>query len=502
MHALLFSCRVILYERNSGIHRIATVLRKEGVDVEVLDFASHYDLEILKEYVKQRVQSKTLFFGFGTFFNYWNDTIQQLVDWMKVTYPNIPIVLGGQNVLHTKASKIDYWVDSFADVAIVELAKNLAGNSSNKIFFDASNFGSKKVIKALNSYPAYNLKDYSIIMEKRDYVESYEWLTVEFARGCKFSCAFCNFPILGVKEDTSRTAESFEREIKHNYDNFGVTNYYVADETFNDRTEKIQKFANVVQSLDFNTFFSGFIRADLLPANPEMVTELARMNFGGQYYGIETFTQKAGKIIGKGMDPDRLKNCLLDTKKYMLANSLAYRGTISLIVGLPGETKQDWYKTVDWLKNNWTDEGIVVFPLDVQDLAKDDVSTYTNVSKFSLNLQKYGLREMSTEKSYPYFDRKNQHDFWKSGNYFNIPYIWEHDDMNVFEAMELWGELQPVALNQFKIDNWSLSVQELKKLTKATGLQAEWTESKKAGAKIKDEVKKTFLDNYINKKLS
>ena len=71
------------------------------------------------------------------------------------------------------------------------------------------------------------------------------------------------------------------------------------------RVEKITKFADVVEKLDFVPWFSAYIRADLLIARPRDREELLRMNLTGHYYGIETFNRESGKIIGKGYDTEK-----------------------------------------------------------------------------------------------------------------------------------------------------------------------------------------------------
>ena len=106
------------------------------------------------------------------------------------------------------------------------------------------NANGRPLLSANDQYSAFPMKSLNVIYEDRDYIQPYEWLGIEFARGCKFSCDFCNFPVLGVKGDYSRDADDFGIQIKDAYDRFGVTNYLVADETFNDRTEKIAKFAD------------------------------------------------------------------------------------------------------------------------------------------------------------------------------------------------------------------------------------------------------------------
>jgi radical SAM superfamily enzyme YgiQ (UPF0313 family) len=499
-HGLIFSSRSAPTDRSSGAHRIATFLRQHDLDIEVVDFTPHWPLDELKQFVKQNVTSDTLFFGFSPFFSYWPDSMRKFVGWLKKRYPRIKTLIGGQNSLLIDEPNIDIWVDSYGEVAVLEVVKSLANNSSNTLGFDAAYFGQKNVIKALTRYPAYNLGDYSIKMEDRDFVEPFEWLTIEFARGCKFQCDFCNFPILGVKEDTSRSAESFETEMKRNYDKFGVTRYFVADETFNDRVEKIQKFANVVDSLDFETFYSGFIRADLMATKPEMIHELARMRFGGQYYGIETFNRDSGKTIGKGMDPDRVKQTLLDTKKYTQENGI-YRGTISLIVGLPYDTKRNWKLTTNWLRKNWIDQGLVVFPLDVQDLSNAG-HEYTNVSKFSKNLTKYGLREMPKEKyKFHIDDTINYNQSYALGNYSKKQFVWEHDTMNYFEAVKISNKVQNEFYVNGGLDNWQMSKPEMFAGHKIDNL-ADALSSTKSEMNTPRSIINRFLNNYIQRKLN
>jgi len=489
-HALIFSSRQNYWERASGAHRIATYLRQHGMDIEVVDFAAHWELEILKEFTRKSVKKTTLFFGFSIFFSYWNQTLSKFSLWLKTEYPHIKTIAGGQSILQSDLTNIDIWVDSYGEEAILALAKSLAGNSTAGIKFSADHFGSKKVIKALGSYPAYNLKDYSCIMQARDFLEPWEWATIEFSRGCKFSCAFCNFPVLGVKEDTSRSKESFEYEMKYNYDNFGIDRYYVVDETFNDRLEKITKFADVVEKLNFNPFFSGYVRADLLQ-NDGMVEELARMNFGGQLYGIETFNHASGKIIGKGLDPDKVKKLILDCKDYFKSNNKTYRGTISLIVGLPFDTPEKWVDNQIWIDKNWMTEALLVYPLTIGD------SETTNLSKFSQNLKKYGLREI--DKKSTVMSRKYQ--FWIESNVSKTEILWEHDTMNIWQAKEIAETFQKKILFEHPLDSWALSLIELDLKSKVKNLSDHLTATK-AQTYPRKHLIPDFIKSYSLKKLN
>lgn len=453
----MFGCNWDPSLRSTGSHRIATFLREEGWDVEVIDFAAHWPLQYLKELVKSRVTTQTKFFGFSSFFNSWNETLTEFTTWIKTHYPHIKIILGGQGIAMTKApsKNIDFWIDSFGEMAILEVVKSIVGNTSTNLKFDFEHFGDKKLIKSITSYPAFPMKSYKNLLEKRDFLKSYEWLTTEFSRGCKFSCSFCNFPILGVKGDYSRSQEDFELEMRHNYDNFGIKNYYIADETFNDSTEKIIKFADVVDKLNFKPYFSGFIRGDLLITHKESWEHLVRLGMGGQFYGIETFNHKSAKAVKKGMHPDKVKEGLLQLKKYF-SDRLFYRGAISLIVGLPFETIQSLVESRNWLEDNWYDQHFDAWPLAIADIKVGD--NFTNLSEFSKNLLKYGLRELKNYDEHIKLLEKN-------GQKFNIDLLpasdsrfkWEHDTMNEVQANLITQKMLQIPSSQV-LSNFTLGM--------------------------------------------
>ena len=130
-------------------------------------------------------------------------------------------------------SKIDWKADSivlepgFGEGALLELLKYLFSNGPLPKFSLLSAVG--KAISANDVYPSFPMNSLMIKYEDRDFIQPYEWLGVEFARGCKFACAFCSYPVLGVKGDYSRDAKDFELQMRDAYDRFGITKYYVSD---------------------------------------------------------------------------------------------------------------------------------------------------------------------------------------------------------------------------------------------------------------------------------
>ena len=64
-HALILSIQNRYITRNLGAHRIATFLREQGWDIEVVDYVGFWPREQLLELVKSRITNDTVFLGFS-----------------------------------------------------------------------------------------------------------------------------------------------------------------------------------------------------------------------------------------------------------------------------------------------------------------------------------------------------------------------------------------------------------------------------------------------------
>lgn len=469
-------------ERTSGPYRIATVLRQHDWDVEVIDFFYRWELDQLKSLILSRSPLKWI--GFScTWINYSSDKTQQtMIDflkWMKNEYPEIKILAGGQNPnIGLKIyDDVDYIINGFGENAVLEVLKYIFGNGKIKgiprnkgWYVDANSF-----------YPAWPIRDLTVEYEDRDFISQGETLSLELSRGCKFACSFCNFPILGVKEDTTRDIGLLEKELKYNYEKWGINNYQLADETVNDRDEKLIKLSNLVKKLDFDPNFNGFIRADLLISRPQQMEMLVDSRIWGHFYGVESFNHDTGKLIGKGMDPNRVKEGLLTIKDYFYKNLNLYRGTISLIYGLPKETKESILTSLDWLEKNWKDQSVVAFAMNISSDGKK--------SEIDNDPSKYGYKILGKEKRKLY----TRHSYF-SGEMV----LWENEHMTINDAIEL-SDLQRKRMSPEYPDGWHLwSLMSLTDINTAISLNDSTDHITKELISKSNEIK----DRYIQRKLS
>lgn len=447
-HALFFSLTGKRWERTLWPHRVATFLRGEGWDAEVIDFTAFWRLEELQELVRSRKTNKTVMFCFGTaFLNPWSPYLNDFIAWLKKEYPSIPIVVGGNNAMVTPADGVDYWVDSYGENAVLALCKHLIGTLGVPLLTDSKFFGSKKIIRGLYHYPSAPLDNYLIDYEDRDFMMPWECPQIETARGCMFSCSYCNFPIIGQTKDVSVSKEEFKRQIQTGYEKWGIKNWRVMDETFNDRPEKLRKYAEAVDELGYNPWISGFARGDLVVSHQNHWDIYIRLGFLGHSMGIETFNREAGKLVRKGMDPDKLKEGLLEFQAYTDIHApRRYRANIQMICGIPGESIDSWNDSLNWLNTYWTRQSASAHILEVPDYDE----TLTNQSKFTKELVSNGLIKLETRQNPGYEVSKdgNNNVIFKSttprgggvGSTRNNIVIWKHKDMDWYQAETLVKE--------------------------------------------------------------
>ena len=394
--------------RGTGAHRIASHLREtRDWDVEVLDFIDAWSDEELSDFVDSRVTRNTKWIGFSVFFTYaihYTPPLvvkhNRLIKYIKKKYPWIKIVVGSNKLVNViRHENVDYFSVGNGEHAIVALCDYFVGNASEPKVKEMTNpfnlidMTNKKfkIIDCFKDYPAFPHKNPRTSYEERDFIQKNEVLTIELSRGCMFKCTFCDYAPLGVKGDHTRDAINFEEELRENYDKWGVTRYVLTDETCNDRSEKIEKFANVVKTLPFQPQFHGFVRGDLFVKRARKDWDnMITMGFTSHSMGLESFNHASAKSIGKGMSPLIIQEGLIAGEEYFRKNVLSgnhYNGTLSMIAGLPHETFETLDNTADWLNKYWKNQVTMHGLYISQHVGHDGIDAVSEIEK---NPSKYG----------------------------------------------------------------------------------------------------------------
>lgn len=370
----------ISIHRGSGAHRIATVLRRNNYKVEVVDYCLRWTLEEYQQLFQKLINDNTIFLGIGTNLFLDNDQFNTVITWFKNQYPTVKIVVGGNQVLSRNIPCVDFYIDGYAEDAVLALVKHIKYNEPLMTRY----FHKKKYINANVDFGKVDTSDLSIEYTDSDFLTKNETLGLETGRGCIFKCKFCTYPLLGKRKiDYLRDPRTISAELLRNYTKWGITNYYINEDTFNDSVEKLELIHKEIVKLPFKIQFTAYARLDLLYAKPESVKLLLEMGLTGIHFGIETFDQTAGKIIGKGLTGNKLKEIILWWK----SQAPDVFTVCSMINGLPEDNScyeeiNEWFSTVNV---HWYWQPLYI--------TKPSATIHT--SEFTRNYQQYNLELMS-----------------------------------------------------------------------------------------------------------
>jgi radical SAM superfamily enzyme YgiQ (UPF0313 family) len=413
--------------RGYGVQRIASHIRANGYTCLVIDFSSGLTFDRYKEIMDLAVGPETYMIGFSTtWFPYrwpelpgeftnqipghhigvehelsnskeekydWRkdnmvvkfakDEIEEWLLYPKKINPKLKIVLGGAKAdFYMDLQNVDHVIFGIAETMTIDLLHSLSGRGMKRLFGKYIDHDRKAHAST------WDFRESSTKYTEYDFIQSQETLNLEVGRGCRFKCAFCNFPLIGQKNvnDYLKFPNIIRDELYENWERWGTTKYFIVDDTFNDSTEKLEMMLKVVRDLPFKIKFWCYTRVDLLATNPEQIELMKELGVAETFFGLETFNDKSSKTIGKGMSSSRRKDTLYKAKEVWGDRVWTEGG---FMIGLPHETRASWQETVDWIKRDDCPLDIsTVYPLNI--VKKSERNQWFPTSWFDNNYEQYG----------------------------------------------------------------------------------------------------------------
>lgn len=391
-----------------GAYKCAHELRRAGYSVLVVNHFHQFNLDEIKQVLDRTVGANTLFVGISNTFLIAEDNLsnrqltnlicpqgaefqQEFVNYIKQLNTDCKIVVGGANTTYNfNNPQVDYAVIGYGDLSIVNLANHLKHNEPLRKS-RRSVYGTTIVDDPVAE--GFDFMNSTMQWTADDIVVPGEVLPLEIARGCVFSCKFCNYILNGKKNhDYIKQYDIIRDELEYNYKTYGITTYTILDDTFNDSEVKLDRMLEVVKSLSFKPRFWCYTRLDLLSKHPHTIQKMMDIGVCAMYFGIETFNKKTGTIIGKGYSPEeqiKTINLIKDT----------YQSDISLfgsfIIGLPEEKPTSIVKSFNRiLKQEIKLDTWAFKPLNIY-----KKNNYNWDSAFGVDLTKYGYEELPADDS-------------------------------------------------------------------------------------------------------
>lgn len=342
MKVLLIEPRNCWIGLNIALGYLAASLKKNNIEVKVLDFANHrdYDVETLERYVIESYQPDLI--GFSLFYIGYKQ-VESSIKRIKKYYSKAPIVVGGPQMLIERdqilrdIDELDFAIVGEGEDAIVELCQAVGGNKNlneidGLIYRDGNHIICNKERKPIEELDRLSFPDYRPFGVEK--IKSYQIIT---SRGCPYQCKFC---FRSSRYWRARSPENVIQELKYAIKEYDIKEFVVVDDSFNINASRVIKFCDILinENIKLPWRCSG-ARADRF--TEEMVSYMKRAGCTSVAIGIESLQPEVFESLGKGEKLDKI----IDSINLLKRSDLNVDGYF--LIGIPGDTKRgtlDTYK--------------------------------------------------------------------------------------------------------------------------------------------------------------
>jgi len=164
-------------------------------------------------------------------------------------------------------------------------------------------------------------------------------------RGCPWHCIFCASDKLNTTLVSKRSPENVIEEIKHVVNEYGIRHFLFMDDVltlyFDDHLKIICE--KLIEE-NIKITFEGSTRANLI--KDEVIELMSRAGLIRMSFGLETVDSEMRKTMKKQVP---LKHY---SEANRILNKYNVEATNSVMIGLPGETRETVQKTLDYLRHD------------------------------------------------------------------------------------------------------------------------------------------------------
>jgi len=333
-----------------GLAYIAAAAESRGHETAVVDSeAMAYSFEDIYNEIDKFNPDLV---GMSTYLN----TIQRcfiIADEIKKRFPRVKVVLGGVQVTVDSneaiaRDSVDFIVRGEGDNVFPELLAAIEGQMAMKdvaglTWKDNGSIVSNKpqdLIKDLDSlpFPARHLFPMKLYHASAQ-IRGKNTLHLMTSRGCPFRCAYCMSHRTFGKTYRYHSAQRVIEEILMLKEKYGVDGIQFYDESFTLNRKRVIELCDKMLEHKLRLPWTCFTRVNLVDK-----PLLDKMKTAGCYqifYGVEAATQRLLDLIRKDITLEQIENAFKWTKQAKI-EALA-----SFMIGLPTETEEEAYKTID-----------------------------------------------------------------------------------------------------------------------------------------------------------
>ena len=200
----------------------------------------------------------------------------------------------------------------------------------------------RSLIKDINvlPFPAREKIDFKPYLNGWKIHHGYSMMSVNTMRGCPYTCKWCSRAVYGGTY-RRRSPQLVAQEMKHIKDTYNPDMIWFVDDVFTIHHKWLTEFAAEVKKQDAIIPYEIISRADRL--NEEVIKTLKASGCFRVWVGAESGSQKIIDAMDRRVDVMQTREMIRLAKKHGLE-----AGTF-IMLGYPGETKQDIKETIEHL---------------------------------------------------------------------------------------------------------------------------------------------------------
>ena len=167
-------------------------------------------------------------------------------------------------------------------------------------------------------------------------------ISVSTMRGCPYSCKWCSRAVYG-QSYRRRSPQKVVDEIAYIKEHYNVDSIWFVDDVFTVSHQWLETFTEEITRRNVVMPFECITRADRM--SEDVIRNLKKSGCFRVWIGAESGSQKIIDLMDRRVEVEQVQQMIQLARKHGLQ-----AGTF-IMVGYPGETKEDIYATVQHLKN-------------------------------------------------------------------------------------------------------------------------------------------------------
>jgi len=332
-----------------GLGYLAAVLEKNQYQVDVIDCQLlKLSLEDFRSEISKRqpnivgVTSSTLTY----------QSALKLVKIAKEACPNCITVVGGSHVTFwddkalEECPELDIVVRKEGENTLLEVVQRIEDGKSYQDVIGTTCRKDDKIVRNpdrpyiedLDSlpFPARQLWPMERFREYEDI------LYLATSRGCVYWCEFCATVRMHGRKYRMRSPKNVVDELEFLHKTYGISKFTFCDDAFTVDQPRTEALCNEILSRGLKIEWNCGTRVDMLTR--ELLVKMKDAGCISVWFGVESGTQQVLDAMKKGITPE------LTIKVLGWVRELNMKPIPNVILGFPGETKENAWKTIKFVE--------------------------------------------------------------------------------------------------------------------------------------------------------